>query len=243
MINILQLTDTHLLADRQGEMFGVNTYSALQGLLKSIQARINSVEYIFLTGDVSQDMSVESYQHVIKLLEPLQKPIYWIAGNHDDKKVMADAFNDSPLFHPLDFLRLGDWGFFMLDTVAANEDKGYLQEETLTRNIPAVPYLACMMHHHPIDVGGALIDKYKLQNTELLLPFFSKQNVTPNLIITGHVHGAYQTKLMDIPVISSPATCFQFSKGTNKLAIDKISGCTFWQFENNGSFEFETVFC
>ena len=171
------------------------------------------------------------------------KPVYWIAGNHDDKKMMADVFNDSSLFHPLDFLRIGDWGFFMLDTVAVNEDKGYLQEETLMRDVPAVPYLAYIMHHHPVDVGGALIDKYKLQNTELLLPFCNKQKVKPNLIITGHVHGAYQTNLLDIPVISSPATCLQFSAGTNKLAIDKISGCTFWQFRDNGNFEYETMFC
>ena len=74
MINILQLTDTHLLADREGEMFGVNTYSALQNLLIFIKARIDLVDYIFLTGDVSQDMSVESYQHIIQLLEPLKKP-------------------------------------------------------------------------------------------------------------------------------------------------------------------------
>jgi Icc protein len=82
MIKILQLTDTHLLADRQGEMFGVNTYSAQQDLLVHIKNRITSVDYIFLAGDVSQDMSVESYQHILHLLEPLQKPTYWLAGNH-----------------------------------------------------------------------------------------------------------------------------------------------------------------
>ena len=131
----------------------------------------------------------------------------------------------------------------MLDTVQKNDDKGYLQVETLERNIPSISYLACIMHHHPVEVDTPLIDKYKLQNTELLLPFFETQNVIPKLIMTGHVHGTYQTKLGDIPVVSAPATCFQFNIGANDKAIQPISGCNFWIFNNNGTFEYETFFC
>lgn len=243
MINVLQLSDTHLFANKEATLFDVNTYSALEQLLVAVQSRLDNIDIILLTGDVSQDMTEKSYQNIVELLDSFGKPVYWLAGNHDNKEMMEQVFNQYSIFHKLDCLKIGNWGFFMLDTIRPGEDKGYLQVETLARNFPKVHYLACVMHHHPIEVDTPLIDKYKLQNTKVLLPFFQGQDVYPKLIMTGHVHGYYKKMLDVIPIINAPATCFQFRATTAVKDIEPSSGCIFWQFNDDGNFKYEPFFC
>jgi Icc protein len=129
----------------------------------------------------------------------------------------------------------------VLDTVLEGSNAGYLVENNKSLILENT-FCALLMHHHPTPVGTDSIDKYKLQNPETLEQFLSQQKKQPTVIITGHVHGAYQTSFATIPVISSPATCFQFPKVAPNLEIDPIGGCTFWAFHDDGTFEYEYVY-
>jgi len=241
VMKILQLSDNHIQADANALLYQVSTLNKLNQLLEKVKPRIESIEAIFLSGDVSQDGSAESYRHIAESLQVLKKPVYWFAGNHDRSHVMHDTLTSYPYFQPLDSLILNNWQFLVLDTVREGCDEGYLVENTETR-IRASTFCALWMHHHPAPVGSKLIDKYKLQNPELLSAFLDAQIRQPEVIITGHVHGAYQTRFEGIPVISSPATCFQFPKEATILAVDPKSGCTFWAFHEDGTFEYEYVY-
>ncbi len=241
MIKILQLSDTHLHADKSILLHGISTQERLEKLLAKIKSKIKSVDAIILSGDVSQDRSAESYINLAKALQPFKKPVYWFAGNHDDPRVMRDTLQQFDTFHPLDSLTLGPWQFLVLDTVLEGSNAGYLVENNELLIIENT-FCALLMHHHPTPVGAESIDKYKLQNSEILEEFLSQQKKLPAVIITGHVHGAYQTSFATIPVISSPATCFQFPKVAPNLEIDPIGGCTFWVFHDNGTFEYEYVY-
>jgi 3',5'-cyclic-AMP phosphodiesterase len=241
MLEILQLSDTHLHADRSTLLHGLSTQESLEKLLEKIKPKIESVDAIILSGDMSQDRSVESYVNIAQNLKAFKKPVYWFAGNHDDPRVMRDTLQQFDYFHPLDSLTLGLWQFLVLDTVLENSDAGYLVEKNESLILENT-FCALLMHHHPTPVGKDSIDKYKLQNPESLEKFLSWQKKQPSVIITGHVHGAYQTSFATIPVISSPATCFQFPKVAPNLEIDPIGGCTFWIFHDDGTFEYEYVY-
>lgn len=241
MLKILQLSDTHLHADRNTTLHGVSTQENLERLLAKIKPKIESVDAIILSGDVSQDRSAESYVNIAQSLQAFKKPVYWFAGNHDAPQVMRKTLQQFEYFHPLSSLTLGPWQFLVLDTVLEGSDAGYLvaNNESL---ILEHSFCALLMHHHPTPVGVETIDKYKLQNPEALTQFLAQQKKLPTVIITGHVHGAYQTSFATIPVISSPATCFQFPKVAPNLEIDPIGGCTFWVFYDDGTFEYETIY-
>ncbi|MCD6045874.1 MAG: Metallophosphoesterase, partial [Gammaproteobacteria bacterium] len=241
MLRILQLSDTHLHADRNMTLHGISTQESLEQLLANNEAKIATVDAIILSGDVSQDRSAESYGHIAKSLQMFKKPVYWFAGNHDAPRVMHDTLQQFNTFHPLGSLTLGSWQFLVLDTFLEDSDAGYLtinDESVIHENT----FCALWMHHHPTPVGTDSIDKYKLQNPETLAHFLSQQKNLPTVIITGHVHGAYQTRFDTIPVISSPATCFQFPQVAPNLEIDPIGGCTFWVFHDDGTFEYEYVY-
>ena len=241
MVKVLQLSDTHLQADRSTLLHGLSTQESLEKLLEKTKPKIENVDAIILSGDVSQDRSSESYVNIVKTLEAFKKPVYWFAGNHDDPLIMHDTLQQFNNFHPLDSLTLGLWQFLVLDTVLEGSNAGYLVENNETLILENT-FCALFMHHHPTSVGVESIDKYKLQNPETLEKFLSQQKKLPAVIITGHVHGAYQTSFATIPVISSPATCFQFPKVAPNLEIDPMSGCTFWVFHDNGTFNYEYVY-
>ena len=93
MIQILQLSDTHLFANTQDNLLGVNSYLALSNLLKKIQYKTANIDIIFLTGDISQDGSIESYEHIVAVLASINKPVYWLSGNHDDKNIIEKVFS------------------------------------------------------------------------------------------------------------------------------------------------------
>ncbi len=66
MIKILQLSDTHLHADRNALLHGLSTQESLEQLLAKIKPKIESVDATILSGDVSQDRSAESYANIAK---------------------------------------------------------------------------------------------------------------------------------------------------------------------------------
>jgi Icc protein len=241
MLKIIQLSDTHLHRDSNALLYNTSPQENLDKLLSKIRPRIEAVDAIILSGDVSQDRTAESYVHMAKSLQSFKKPVYWFAGNHDSPTIMRDTLQGFEYFLPLNSLVLGSWQFLVLDTVKEGSDAGYWAEN----NAPFIhenTFCALWMHHHPTPVGSPLIDRYKLQNPECLERFLSQQKKLPSVIITGHVHGGYQTVLGTIPVISSPATCFQFPKGSSTLAVDPKGGCTFWVFHDDGAFDYEYVY-
>ncbi len=241
MLNILQISDTHLQADRKATLHGISTQENLDRLLAKIKPKIGNIDAIFLTGDISQDKTAESYCHIAQSLKGFKKPIYWFSGNHDSPRVMYETLQQCEYFYPLESLTLGFWQFLVMDTVNEDSNAGYCVENKAAV-IQENTFCALLMHHHPTPVGSALIDKYKVQNPEILEHFLSQQKKLPAVIITGHVHGGHQTQFSTIPVVSSPATCFQFPPKATTLAVDPTGGCTFWVFYDNGTFDYEYVY-
>ncbi|GAB7258699.1 hypothetical protein DaDZ19_03640 [Dickeya ananatis] len=62
-VRILQITDTHLFADAQGTLLGVNTYRSYQAVLNAIAAQQMNVDLITATGDLAQDHTQDAYTH------------------------------------------------------------------------------------------------------------------------------------------------------------------------------------
>ncbi|ODN41881.1 metallophosphoesterase [Piscirickettsia litoralis] len=106
---IIQVTDTHLFSDHEKSMYGVKTNQRFEQVIAKLAQQ--DKELIFLTGDISQDESPESYHYAAKRLSALNTPIYWIAGNHDDQKCVDAIFAKYPNFIKTDCLNIHPWRF------------------------------------------------------------------------------------------------------------------------------------
>jgi len=238
-MKIIQITDTHLFADDESEIFGVKSNFKFREVInKIIDEEHHDANMIFLTGDISQDETIKSYQIAVAHLSKLNLPVYWIPGNHDNIKKAEEIFQNANNFNRKINLSLPNWHFIFLNTKIDGSEAGYLSDPELTllsnelAASPADKKIAIVMHHHPAPVGTPLVDHYILMNADEFWSVVSGKKV--ELIICGHVHGDYRFIHNDVVIESAPATCLQWEKGTKKLTADKKIGYKIYHFDNDG---------
>ena len=232
-IKIIQITDTHLFKNKTFSLNSVNTNSSFELIINKAKLDLIDSDAIFLTGDLSQDESKESYELISESLSKLNKKIFWIPGNHDSLINMRSVFNTKQNFYKEPVLLTPLWDFIFLNTKKNNQEYGYLPCEELliiknelskNRKNP----IAIVMHHHPVEVQTPLIDDYILQNREEFFKIVLGSNV--NLIICGHVHNDYSFKYKNICIEAAPATCFQFKKNSSQFITENKIGYKIFHF-------------
>lgn len=238
-MKVIQISDTHLFANDELEIFGVKSNITFKEVIRKIvDEDSHGVDMILLTGDISQDETAESYQKAANHLSKLNIPVYWIPGNHDNTVRMEMVFRNAKNFHHQSYLSLSDWHFIFINTKIDGTDAGYLSETELAllaHELAISPHdkkIAIIMHHHPAPVGTPLIDHYILKNSSVFWKTMMEAKVA--LIICGHVHGDYQFQYNNIMIESSPATCLQWVKGTKDLKMDMKIGYKVYHFFRDG---------
>ena len=237
-MKIIQLTDTHLFANDSDMMHGVCCNAAFDETIRYlINHDLNDTDMIFLTGDISQDMTEKSYHKISESLSHLKIPVYWIPGNHDDNTIAESVFSKYKFFKRQNHLDSDHWYFIFLDSTIKNSHAGYLSEEQLSllkselSCAPPNKKIAIALHHHPIETQTPLIDEYILQNKNEFWGIVLQHSVS--LIICGHVHGDYQIKHKGVIVEASPATCLQWKKGAITLDMVNEMGYKIYQFNGD----------
>jgi len=79
-VRLLQLTDTHLYADPEKRMFGVDTHQTLSDVVDAAMQQ-DPPDVVIMTGDISQDESPESYARVYEVVRRVGVPIYYLPGS------------------------------------------------------------------------------------------------------------------------------------------------------------------
>ncbi|ARG97370.1 metallophosphoesterase [Legionella micdadei] len=225
-LKILQVTDTHLFANHS-TLFGAQPNKNFDEVMNFIvKKELQDTDFILLTGDLSQDESPETYQHLLESFIGCKKPVFWLPGNHDNEKIMSEVFSQHFLFNRIKFLELKHWNLLFINSKLEGSENGYISFSDLNdveRNIKeSEKNVALIMHHHPIPVNTPLIDQYILNNRDDLWRIISDSKV--KLIITGHVHGDYSLFHHGVKIECSPASAFQLKKGVATLQIENSKG-------------------
>lgn len=229
-LTIVQLSDMHLHSEDSMTLHGYKTNQRFNKVIDYVRKYEQiKPDIIFLTGDISQDMSERSYALCSDLIRELDIDTYWIAGNHDDPGVAQEVFSHNNRLKPLIHLSTDYWDFISINSCKAGTDKGFADLSELERveaelkAADKTKNICLVMHHHPVPVSTPLIDEYILQDRQSFLERIKKYPAI-KLIMCGHVHGDYSLKLADVNLESSPATCFQWKKGADKLETEEAVG-------------------
>ncbi|STY29825.1 3',5'-cyclic adenosine monophosphate phosphodiesterase CpdA [Legionella wadsworthii] len=234
-LKIIQLTDLHLFQD-DSRLFEIYPDQTFQTVIKNAQEDLADADAVFLTGDLSQDETMKSYEIIANSLKDFNHKIFWIPGNHDSIANMKSVFHQKNHFVSEKLFLTEIWDFVFLNTKKEGVEFGLLEEKEFE-------FLACelkkkrtkpiaiVMHHHPIEVSTPLIDKYILQNKEEFFSIIKWSRV--HLIICGHVHNDYSLHYHNIHIETSPATSIQFKKGAIKLELEKQIGYKIYYFSQN----------
>ena len=87
-VSIAQLTDIHLFAGIEQSLVGIETEASFQETLATVKKTIPQIDFLLLTGDLTQDGSANSYDRLRRSLDRFGIHSYCLAGNHDDLPIM-----------------------------------------------------------------------------------------------------------------------------------------------------------
>lgn len=228
-LHLLQITDTHLFANPEGRLHGVNTRHTLQTVLAAARRR-PPPDLVLLTGDLVHDGSPAGYRALAAMLPQLAVPVACVAGNHDAYpgfRILADSG-----LRVGGTQALGNWRIVLLNTQMPGSEGGHLQARELRLLSEALaqspePHILVALHHHPLPMGSAWLDHIALDNAD---DFFAALDASDKVrgVIWGHVHQLHESQRRGVRLLGTPSSCIQFRPGSRDFAPDSRPPAMRW---------------
>jgi Icc protein len=220
---VLQITDTHLYADLDSDLLGLKTEESLCEVIAEARSIHWPVDMVLATGDLVHDKTVAGYRRIRAHFERLGVPVYCLAGNHDEARVLSRVVNGGPVRYT-DHAYMRNWHFIFLDSTIPGSEGGHLSPHQLAllnthlQENRDLHTLVCL-HHQPVPVGSRWLDTMAVDNAE---PFFDIIDSNPQVrgILWGHVHQEFAQMRNGVHLLATPSTCIQFKPGSQTFAID-----------------------
>ncbi|KAA1190635.1 3',5'-cyclic-AMP phosphodiesterase [Pseudohalioglobus sediminis] len=223
-VHLVQLTDTHLCAQRGGTLLDMDTDRSLQLVIRQVLREREVIDGVLCTGDLSDRGYLQAYQRLIEYLQAFDAESFWLPGNHDDREQMAAAIAGQA--HLCGEVRAANWQILMLNSQIPGEVGGELgaaEQERFESALQAAQeqglYTLVCLHHQPVPVGSAWIDQQQLADAE---QFWQTVDRHPGVrgVLWGHVHQQIDTWRGDVALMASPSTCVQFAPGSEQFKAD-----------------------
>jgi len=226
---IIQISDCHLLADREEPFKGIDPHRQLLDVLRLARETVPDCERVVLTGDMAHDEQHATYQVLREHLGDCVQRCRVIPGNHDDRSGIRSVFadrvaQDSGLVCFSE--RVGRWRLIGIDSQSTGNVHGTIGpqqydwlSEQLRTNADEPTLL--FMHHPPVTVGSGWLDAIGLRDPE---PFAGVLSGAPQIrgICSGHIHQEFEGRLGGAAVYCTPATSKQFRPGTPEPEFDAL---------------------
>jgi Icc protein len=210
---IAQLSDPHIGADWDG----ADPAARLAAAVETLRGLRPQPEALLLSGDLADNATGAEYEQLKALLEPIDAPLYPLAGNHDDRGALRRAFDlpgvdDEFVQYAAD---LGPMRLVVLDSTVPGEDRGELDSgrldwlEAELAAAPEVPTLVAL-HHPPVVIGIPVWDEIGLSAADQhALGKVLERHPQVRRLVAGHNHRTITGELSGRPVLAVPSTYLQ----------------------------------
>lgn len=223
-LKVLQITDTHLYADPQGQLAGLNTERSYCEVMEKVLRENWPVDLILATGDIAHDGSVAGYRRFKAQFEDLAVRTLVTPGNHDDPAALRRVMEGGRVTQSPNAI-LGGWQFVMLDSVLPGSAGGHLAAgqlallERCLEDHRRLHTLVCL-HHHPVALGSDWMDRIGLDNANAFWNVIDRHD-SVRAVVWGHVHQDFHQQRNGVDLYASPSTCIQFKPGEPEFTVDK----------------------
>lgn len=220
--HIIQLTDTHFMAEAAAEFVGVNTRQSLARVLAFITENEPRVDALLVSGDLSHDGSAESYMALRDALQPLEIPAYCIPGNHDDSDTLRQYLSAGWIVCT-ESTHVGNWHVVFLDTCRPGSQGGQLGPQRLAQfnamlESSSAPTLV-VLHHPPVPIGSPWMDAMGLADAADFLAVVER-HAHIRAVVFGHIHQEFELRRGGTWFWGTPSTCVQFMPGATQYMPD-----------------------
>jgi len=212
-LHIAQISDLHIKPPGRLAYRRVDTARALERCVACLNELSPAPDFVVISGDLADTPDVEEYDHLARLLAPLQLRFACIPGNHDSREMMRAAFPSADYSFSSGALNqliaLGELDLILLDSSVSGMRHGELDAPTLqwldatlasASKRPALLFL----HHPPFLTGISHMDRQNLGNASALAEIIQR-HPRVRLVGCGHVHRAALTMFAGVACTICPA--------------------------------------
>jgi len=225
-IKLLQISDCHLARDPAASYRGWNADANFDRMIEP--ARRWAPDLLVLTGDLSEDASIESYCRIRDWACRIECPVAWIPGNHDERGAMLPVFEEAG-FSSGPVVEAGSWQLALLDSTWPDDPGGELDEARLKplAELDGGRPVGIFVHHQPIPVGAAWIDKVGMRSAGRL---WARVRELPSarFIAFGHVHQRFRQQVDGVECLACPSTAANSLPGTPRFSAGETTPMTRW---------------
>lgn len=212
---IAHLSDLHIDSSKE-VIYGINPLKNLQRAVSVLQ-EIKNISIGVITGDISNDGSIDSYIKADEVLSLLPFPVIITNGNHDEAETLLHTEFYKIKYEP--FYTFKNTDFITVNTVVKAEDgknrsTGIITPHELSllkdRIIKSRNKIIILMHH-PATTTGSWLDKRILCNRN---DFYNTIALSQNIIavLSGHNHYPTNERIGNILLSTAPSVSTTFDK-------------------------------
>lgn len=229
MTVILHLSDIHYCSRKtaDGSFYHdmvsrlPDTLVSLKQAIQDARAKLPHIDIAVITGDLTDDGSIEDYQAVKAVLEEELKGIPWLAlpGNHDDIRMFHAVFDGTDCNEPLiDAHTIDGIAFFRFDNTEHGQENGVCvlqrleQLDTLLKQAEETKKVI-LMHHPLIGIPGVP----GMPEADRLAAILRDNGVC--LVLAGHTHWSGSSSMQGIPCMTAPGLAFAAFNDPNQGVI------------------------
>ena len=194
-MKIIHLSDVHLTGDGS-DLFCGNPQERFEACIAHVNARHGDADLCVITGDLTHHGEADAYVRFKQSFERLVMPTELLLGNHDNRQTFKKYFPDRGTC-PNGFIQaafsLGDHRIVLMDTNEPETHAGHYCEKRLDwlENMliegSGHPNLL-FMHHHPMPVGVASMDRIGQRDGEALRALLARHSPSIRHMFFGHCH-------------------------------------------------------
>ncbi|WP_084610308.1 3',5'-cyclic-AMP phosphodiesterase [Sedimenticola selenatireducens] len=221
-IRVLQITDCHLHTSLDWKLAGINTQISFEWVMALAAQQKSQTDLLLLTGDLVHDASAVGYTRLRNSVQEFGIKACCLPGNHDNPEMLTRHMRGGLVEVPKE-VKLGNWVIIMLDSTQPHSEGGHLSDrelQTLERSLRENTdrHALIALHHHPVHINSAWMDKMALDNPE---PFLSILDHYDNAkgVIWGHIHQPFDAEHNGVRMMGTPSTCIQFIENQDKFGI------------------------
>lgn len=219
-LKFVHITDTHVLNQPNEKFFDLNTTECLESVLSHCFKHHTDIDFLLVTGDISQTGTENSYKIFKSILQKYEIPVFCVPGNHDDPATLKNILPFSP-HNSISTVQMGSYSLVLISSWMANMSHGIISENSLQQlddylcnNQDLFSIIA--LHHPPVSVNSKWLDDISLKNSADLLSIISKHS-PKSLLLFGHVHQEVDQQRDTLRLLATPSTCHQFAPNCDQL--------------------------
>ncbi len=226
-LTIAHASDLHICKDGNFAYEVSDSLTGLRNFIKDIKKLNFNVDFLCITGDLSDDGSISSYKILKENLDNLPIPYFIIPGNHDNREKMSTIFENhkylnkrikNRIFHSFTVHNIK---IILLDSLTDGEPNGSLPKDVLNaieQELSTGNKSLIFLHHPPFPTGIGFMDKQPFHSANDFLTTLNKNSSNILNVGCGHIHRAMFINKGGINFTISPSTAMQLDLNLNEDA-------------------------